>query len=49
MIQKAKCLTGKFITCGIRATGRSTFHEKSKKKHKDKVCGENASEKLSRN
>ena len=50
MAQRAKCLTRKINHLRKkRATGRSSSYEKRKKEYKDKVRGENAHGKLSRN
>ena len=49
MVQKSKCQTKKINYLKKRATGRSSSYEKRKKEYKDKVCGENARRKLSKN
>ena len=46
MAQKANVWQEKLITWEKRATGRSSSYEKRKKEYKDKVCGENAREKV---
>ena len=49
MAPKAKCLTRKINHLKKKSNCQKQFYEKRKKEYKDKVCGENARGKVSRN